>query len=200
MTCPDGLCWGWSRSINIWNLCPADCLKFFVGPSLSNLTWLRLPMKFMLWRRTTVHILRPNTNRFTGAWVFNGNLDGDPNKSPLGNFLRIGITCNWSTWTWLHLWNNFVNQDPDFDGCTIEKKLPSLVNELPDRSRYSNYPATWLALLPNGSFEIVMQGENAATVNCSGRQVNIFTICHDRRCWFQFRMYCSKEFTTIEKK
>jgi hypothetical protein len=66
----------------------------------------------------------------------------------------------------------FAAQDPILDGCTIEKRLPLLVNELPIVIATQTTPATDCAT-PDGSFEILMQSDAAAvTVQETG---NIFT-------------------------
>ena len=56
----------------------------------------------------------------------------------------------------------FITQDPILDGCTVEKRVPLLVNELPLLVATQTTPATDCATA-DGSFEITMQA-SASTV------------------------------------
>jgi hypothetical protein len=148
---PDGLS---EDEAALYETCPATA-EIFVGPAFQ--FDLTQTADEVCYEETTV-TFAPNTP-ITGDWFY--ELDGDPTRVPLGNFFELELLVIDLPGPGLYE-IIFVTQDPILDGCTIEKKLPLLVNELPIVVATQTTPATDCAT-PDGSFEIVMQGD-AATV------------------------------------
>jgi len=99
-------------------------------------------------------IFAPNTP-ITGEWFYELNQDG--NRVALGEFfeLELFITDLPSPGPYEIF---FVTDDPILDGCTIEKKLDLLVNELPLFVAAQTSPATDCATA-DGAFQITMQSD-----------------------------------------
>ncbi|MCE7054962.1 gliding motility-associated C-terminal domain-containing protein [Algoriphagus sp. AGSA1] len=141
---PDGLS---EEETELYETCPATA-EIFVGPAFE--FELTQTAEEVCYEETSV-IFAPDTP-VSGEWFY--ELNGDPDRVPLGEFFE------------LELWVNdlpgpgayeiiFVTEDPILEGCTVEKKLDLLVNELPLFTVQSN-PAEDCATA-DGSFEITMQ-------------------------------------------
>lgn len=148
---PDGLS---DEEAALYDTCPAIA-EIFVGPAFE--FDLTQTADEVCYEETTV-TFAPDTP-ITGDWFY--ELDGDTTRVPLGNFFELELFITDLPGPGLYE-IIFVTQDPILDGCTIEKRLPLLVNELPILVATQTTPATDCAT-PDGSFEIVMQG-NASTV------------------------------------
>ncbi len=138
----------------MFETCPATA-EVFVGPAFE--FDLNQTATEVCYEETSV-TFAPNTP-ISGEWFYELNQDG--NRVALGEFFE------------LELWVNtlpgpgqyeiiFVTQDPILAGCTIEKKLDLLVNELPLLVAVQTTPATDCATA-DGAFEITLQA-NAAEV------------------------------------
>ena len=140
--------------LRCFDTCPAIA-EIFVGPAFQ--FDLTQTADEVCYEETTV-TFAPNTP-IVGDWFY--ELDGDPTRVPLGNFFELELLVNNLPRPGLYE-IIFVTQDPILAGCTVEKRLPLLVNELPIVVATQTTPGTDCAT-PDGSFEILMQGD-AATV------------------------------------
>jgi hypothetical protein len=150
-TLPDGLS---ADEAALYETCPATA-EIFVGPAFEfDLTQTATEVCY---EETSV-IFAPNTP-IIGEWFY--ELNGDPNRVALGEFfeLELFITNLPGPGQYEII---FVTQDPILEGCTIEKRLPLLVNELPLVVATQTTPATDCAT-PDGSFDITIQA-SASTV------------------------------------
>jgi len=158
---PDGLS---DEEAALYAACPAIA-EIFVGPAFQ--FDLTQTAEEVCYEETAV-TFAPNTP-ITGDWFY--ELNGNPTRVPLGNFFELELLVIDLPGPGLYE-IIFAAQDPILDGCTIEKRLPLLVNELPIVIATQTTPATDCAT-PDGSFEILMQSDAAAvTVQETG---NIFT-------------------------
>jgi hypothetical protein len=148
---PDGLS---PDEAALFATCPATA-EIFVGPAFEfDLTQTATEVCY---EETSV-IFAPNTP-ITGEWFY--ELNGVPNRVALGEFFELELLINDLPGPGQYE-IIFVTQDPILANCTIEKRLPLLVNELPLLVAVQTTPATDCAT-PDGSFEITMQS-NASTV------------------------------------
>ena len=150
----------------LYNTCPATA-EIFVGPAFE--FELTQTAEEVCYEETTV-TFAPNTP-ITGQWFY--ELEGDPNRVPLGEFFELELKIpslpgpgNYEI--------IFVTQDPILEGCTVEKKLDLLVNELPLFIAAQTTPATD-CVTPDGSFEITMQSP-ASTVNVVGEDISFTNV------------------------
>ena len=148
---PDGLS---DDEALLYETCPSTA-EIFVGPAFE--FDLTQTAEEVCYEDTNV-IFAPNTP-IEGEYFY--ELDGDPNRVSLGTFFELDLNI-------LDLPSPgqyeiiFVTQDPILEGCTVEKRLDLLVNELPLLVANQTTPATDCTSA-DGSFEITMQG-NASTV------------------------------------
>ncbi|WP_075350480.1 T9SS type B sorting domain-containing protein [Algoriphagus marinus] len=148
---PDGLS---EDEAALYETCPATA-EIFVGPAFEfDLTQTATEVCY---EETSV-IFAPNTP-ITGEWFY--ELNGDPTRVSLGEFFELELFVNTLPGSGQYE-IIFVTQDPILEGCTVEKRLPLLVNELPLLVATQTTPATDCAT-PDGSFEITMQA-SASTV------------------------------------
>ncbi|WP_332912993.1 gliding motility-associated C-terminal domain-containing protein [Algoriphagus boritolerans] len=134
--------------------CPATA-EVFVGPAFEfDLTQTATEVCY---EETTV-TFAPNTP-ITGEWFYELNQDG--NRVSLGELFELELFINTLPGPGQYE-IYFVTQDPILDGCTIEKKLNLLVNELPLLVAVQTTPAPDCATA-DGAFEITMQS-NASEV------------------------------------
>ncbi|RIW14039.1 hypothetical protein D0X99_14635 [Algoriphagus lacus] len=148
---PDGLS---EEDALLFETCPSTA-EVFVGPAFEfDLTQTATEVCY---EETSV-IFAPNTP-ITGEWFYDLNSSGT--RVSLGEFFELELFINTlpSPGNYEII---FVAQDPILPGCTIEKKLDLLVNELPLLTAVQTTPATDCASA-DGSFEITMQA-NASEV------------------------------------
>ena len=146
-TLPNGLT---DDEAALYETCPATA-DIFVGPAFEfDLTQTATEVCY---EETSV-IFSPNTP-ISGEWFY--ELNGDPTQVPLGTFfeLDLSITTLPGPGQYDIL---FITQDPILAGCTVVKRLPLLVNELPIVIATQTTPATDCNT-PDGSFQIQMQGD-----------------------------------------
>lgn len=148
---PDGIS---DDEADLFETCPATA-EVFVGPAFEfDLTQTATEVCY---EETSV-IFAPNTP-ISGEWFYELNQDG--NRVSLGEFFELELFINNlpSTGQYEII---FITDDPILEGCTVEKKLSLLVNELPLFVAAQITPATDCATA-DGSFEITMQS-NASEV------------------------------------
>lgn len=132
----------------LFETCPSIA-EVFVGPAFQfDLTQTATEVCF---EETTV-VFAPDTP-ITGDWFYELNQDG--NRVSLGEFFELELFINTLPGPGQYE-IFFVTEDPILAGCTIEKKLDLLVNELPLFVAVQTTPATDCATA-DGSFEITMQ-------------------------------------------
>ncbi|MBN7817748.1 T9SS type B sorting domain-containing protein [Algoriphagus pacificus] len=133
----------------LYETCPSTA-EVFVGPAFEfDLTQTSTEVCY---EETTV-VFAPNTP-ISGEWFY--TLDGDPNRTSLGVFFELELFINTLPGPGQYE-IIFVTQDPILEGCTVEKKLDLIVNELPIFTAVQTTPATDCNSA-DGSFEITMQG------------------------------------------
>ncbi len=148
---PDGLS---DDEALLYETCPSTA-EVFVGPAFEfDLTQTAAEVCY---EETTV-TFAPDTP-ISGEWFY--TLDGDPTRTSLGTFFELELLINSLPGPGQYE-IIFVTQDPILEGCTVEKKIDLLVNELPMLTAVQTTPATNCATA-DGSFEITMQA-NASTV------------------------------------
>lgn len=138
----------------LFDSCPSTA-EIFVGPAFEfDLTQTAEEVCY-----EDVNVLFAPNTPIEGAYFY--ELDGDPTRVPLGDAFELDLNI-------LDLPGPgqyeiiFVTQDPILEGCTVEKRLDLLVNELPLLAADQTTPATDCSSA-DGSFDITMQG-NATTV------------------------------------
>lgn len=139
---------------DLFETCPSTA-EVFVGPAFEfDLTQTATEVCY---EETTV-TFAPNTP-ISGEWFYELNQDG--NRVSLGEFFELELFINDlpSPGQYEII---FITQDPILDGCTVEKQLDLLVNELPIFIPLQTTPATDCATA-DGAFEITMQS-NASEV------------------------------------
>lgn len=130
--------------------CPSTA-EVFVGPAFQ--FDLNQTASEVCYEETFV-TFAPNTP-ISGEWFY--ELAGSGTRVPLGEFFELEL--------WVKTLPSagqyeiiFVTDDPILEGCTIEKKLNLLVNELPLLTATQTTPATDCATA-DGAFEITMQAD-----------------------------------------
>ncbi len=138
----------------LFETCPSTA-EVFAGPSFEfDLTQTATEVCY---EETSV-IFAPNTP-ITGEWFYDLNQSG--NRVALGEFFELELFINTLPGPGQYE-IFFATEDPILDGCTIEKKLDLLVNELPLFVVVQTTPATDCSTA-DGAFEITMQS-NASEV------------------------------------
>jgi large repetitive protein len=138
----------------LFETCPATA-EVFVGPAFEfELTQTATEVCY----EETFVTFAPDTP-ISGEWFYDLNASGT--RVSLGEFfeLELDITTLPGPGQYEII---FITQDPILDGCTVEKSLDLLVNELPLFLAVQTTPATNCAT-PDGAFEITMQA-NATEV------------------------------------
>lgn len=138
----------------LFETCPATA-EVFVGPAFE--FDLNQTATEVCYEETSV-TFAPNTP-ITGEWFYDLNASGT--RVSLGEFFELELFINTLPGPGQYE-IIFVTLDPILAGCTIEKKLDLLVNELPLLVADQTNPATDCATA-NGAFEITMQA-NASEV------------------------------------
>lgn len=138
----------------LFETCPSTA-EIFVGPAFE--FELTQTADEVCYEEVSV-IFAPDTP-IEGEYFY--TLDGDPTRVSLGTFFELDLAITNLPGPGLYE-IIFVTQDPILDGCTVEKTLPLLVNELPLLTAVQTNPATDCTS-QDGSFEINMQGD-AVTV------------------------------------
>jgi large repetitive protein len=134
--------------------CPSTA-EVFAGPAFEfDLTQTATEVCY---EETTV-VFAPDTP-IAGEWFYDLNQSG--NRVGLGEFFELELFINTLPGPGQYE-IFFITEDPILPGCTIEKKLDLLVNELPLFLAVQTTPATDCAT-PDGGFEITMQA-NATEV------------------------------------
>jgi hypothetical protein len=132
----------------LFETCPATA-EVFVGPAFEfDLTQTVTEVCF---EETTV-TFAPNTP-ITGEWYYELNSNGT--RVPLGEFFELELYINTLPGPGRYE-IIFVTEDPILEGCSIEKKLDLLVNELPIFLAVQTSPATDCATA-DGAFEVSLQ-------------------------------------------
>jgi len=143
---PDGLS---DDEALLYETCPSTA-EVFVGPAFEfELTQTSPEVCF----EDTSVIFAPDTP-ISGEWFY--SLNGDPTRTPLGNFFELELFINTLPGPG-QFEIIFVTQDPILEGCTVEKTIGLLVNELPIFTAIQTTPATDCNTA-DGSFEVTMQG------------------------------------------
>lgn len=151
---PDGLS---DDEALLYETCPSTA-EVFVGPAFEfDLTQTATEVCY---EETSV-TFAPNTP-ITGEWFYDLNASGT--RVSLGEFFELELLIQSLPGPGQYE-IIFVAEDPILEGCTIEKKLDLLVNELPIFTAIQTTPATNCASA-DGSFEITMQA-NASEVRIS---------------------------------
>lgn len=144
---PDGLS---DDEALLYETCPSTA-EVFVGPAFE--FDLTQTSEEVCYEETTV-TFAPDTP-ITGEWFY--TLDGDPTRTSLGSFFELELFIpNLPGPGQYEI--IFVTQDPILEGCTVEKKVELIVNELPLFIANQTNPATDCNTA-DGSFEITMQSE-----------------------------------------
>ena len=143
---PDGLS---DDEAALYETCPSTA-EVFVGPAFE--FELNQTAEEVCYEETSL-IFAPDTP-ITGEWFY--TLDGDPTRTSLGNFFELELFINTLPGPGEYE-IIFVTQDPILEGCTVEKKVDLLVNELPIFTATQTNPATDCSTA-DGSFEVNMQG------------------------------------------
>lgn len=143
---PDGLS---DEEALLFETCPATA-EVFVGPAFE--FDLSQTSEEVCYEETTV-TFAPDTP-ISGEWFY--TLDGDTTRTSLGNFFELELIIDNLPGPGQYE-IIFVTQDPILDGCTVEKKVDLLVNELPIFIALQTTSATDCATA-DGSFEVTMQG------------------------------------------
>ncbi|OOG75299.1 gliding motility-associated C-terminal domain-containing protein [Algoriphagus sp. A40] len=138
----------------LFETCPATA-EVFVGPAFE--FDLNQSATEVCYEETSV-TFSPNTP-ITGEWFYDLNASGT--RVSLGEFFELELFINTLPGPGQYE-IIFVTLDPILAGCTIEKKLDLLVNELPVFVAAQTNPATDCTTA-DGSFEITMQA-NASVV------------------------------------
>lgn len=138
----------------LFETCPSTA-EIFVGPAFE--FELTQTEEEVCYEDTNV-IFAPDTP-IEGEYFY--TLDGDPTRISLGTFFELDLLVTDLPGAGQYE-IIFVTQDPILEGCTVEKRLDLLVNELPLLIANQTTPATDCST-PDGSFEITMQA-NASTV------------------------------------
>ncbi|MBN7811589.1 gliding motility-associated C-terminal domain-containing protein [Algoriphagus sp. H41] len=144
---PDGL--GDDEAL-LFETCPATA-EVFVGPAFE--FDLDQTATEVCYEETSV-TFAPNTP-ISGEWYY--ELNGSGVREPLGEFFELEL--------WIPTLPGpgqyeiiFVTQDPILEGCTVEKKVDLLVNELPVLTAAQTNPATDCTTA-DGSFDINLQSD-----------------------------------------
>lgn len=136
----------------LFETCPSTA-EVFVGPAFEfDLTQTATEVCY---EETSV-TFAPNSP-LVGEWFY--ELGGSGTRVPLGEFFELELFINTLPSAGLYT-IYFVVEDPILEGCTIEKTLQLLVNELPIFIPTQTNPATNCATA-NGGFEILMQADAA---------------------------------------
>ncbi|MBN3522076.1 gliding motility-associated C-terminal domain-containing protein [Algoriphagus lutimaris] len=144
---PDGLS---DDEALLYETCPST-VEVFVGPAFE--FELTQTSEEVCYEETTV-TFAPDTP-ITGEWFY--TLDGDPSRTSLGSFFELELFIpNLPGPGQYEI--IFVTQDPILEGCTVEKKVDLIVNELPLFIANQTNPATDCNTA-DGSFEINMQSD-----------------------------------------
>ncbi|HSF54704.1 MAG TPA: hypothetical protein VLA71_13175 [Algoriphagus sp.] len=138
----------------LYETCPSTA-EVFVGPAFE--FDLNQTATEVCYEETSV-TFAPNTP-ITGEWFY--DLNGSGTRVSLGEFFELELFIQTLPGPGQYE-IIFVTLDPILAGCTIEKKLDLLVNELPLLVAVQTTPATDCATA-DGAFEITMQG-NASEV------------------------------------
>jgi hypothetical protein len=134
----------------LYETCPST-RDVFVGPAFQfDLTQTATEVCF---EETSV-VFAPDTP-ITGKWFY--ELNGNPTRIDLGEFFELELFINTLPGPGDYE-IIFVTEDPILAGCTIEKKLSLLVNELPLLTAAQTTPATDCTTA-DGAFEITMQAD-----------------------------------------
>jgi len=136
----------------LFETCPSTT-EVFVGPAFEfELTQTAAEVCF-----EEISVTFAPDTPIAGEWFYERG--GDGNRVSLGEFFELELFIN--TLPGAGLYDIFfVTEDPILQGCTIEKRLPLQVNELPVFVPTQTNPATDCATA-NGSFEIVFQADAA---------------------------------------
>lgn len=132
--------------------CPATA-EVFVGPAFEfDLTQTAAEVCF----EETAVTFAPNTP-IAGEWFYDLNASGT--RVSLGEFFELELFINTLPGPGQYE-IIFVTEDPILEGCTIEKKLDLLVNDLPIFIATQTNPATDCTTA-DGAFEITLQADAA---------------------------------------
>lgn len=143
---PDGLT---EEEAAQYESCPATA-EIFVGPAFE--FEITPSEDEVCYGEVTVNFV-PDTP-ISGEWFY--TLDGDTARTSLGEFFELELAVNTLPGPGQYE-IIFVTTDPILAGCTVEKKVDLLVNELPLFTAVQTTPAADCAAA-DGAFEITMQG------------------------------------------
>ncbi|TFV93241.1 hypothetical protein E4S40_13345 [Algoriphagus kandeliae] len=148
---PDGLS---DEEAALFETCPATA-EVFVGPAFE--FDINQDAQEVCYEDFVINFA-PDTP-ISGEWYFEQNQDGNPVL--IGEFFELALNVsslpgpgNYEI--------IFITEDPILDGCTVEKRVDLIVNELPLFTATQSSPATDCSTA-DGGFEISIQG-NANTV------------------------------------
>ena len=143
---PEGLT---EEEAALYETCPATA-EIFVGPAFEfDITQSE---DEVCYEEVTINFA-PDTP-ISGEWFY--TLDGDTARTSLGEFFELELEINTLPGPGQYE-IIFITTDPILEGCTVEKKVNLLVNELPLFTAVQTTPAPDCATA-DGSFEITMQG------------------------------------------
>lgn len=146
---PNGLS---QEEADLFETCPSTA-EVFVGPAFEfEITQTATEVCF-----EEISVTFAPDTPISGEWFYERN--GDGNRVSLGEFFELELWVN--TLPGAGLYDiYFVTEDPILAGCTVEKRLQLLVNELPLFVPAQTSPATDCATA-DGGFEITMQADAA---------------------------------------